>query len=72
MRLHHSMNMRNLSPEEVLVKCTQCGASPMSRAPQDDRASFGLLSFKCIKCRRLEVYRVGVGGTLISAPAGGR
>jgi hypothetical protein len=72
MRLHCSMNMRNLSPEQVLVKCPQCGAWPMSLAPQDHAFSFGLLSFKCTKCRRLEVYRVGVGGMLISAPAGGR
>jgi hypothetical protein len=69
------MNMRNLSPEQILVKCPQCGAWPMSLAPpQNDPAAFGFnrLSFKCPKCRRLEVYRVGVGGTLISAPAGGR
>jgi hypothetical protein len=72
MRLYCSMNMRNLSPEQVLVKCPQCGAWPMSRAPQDDRAPFGLLSFKCTKCRCLEVYRVGVGGTLTSAAARGR
>ena len=72
MRFHRSVNMRNLSPEQVLVKCPQCGAWPMSLAPQDDVASFGQLAFKCTKCRRLEVFRVGVGGTLISAPVGGR
>ena len=69
------MNMKYLSPEQVLdvlVKCPQCGAWPMSRAPQDDRASFGLLSFKCPRCRRLEVFRVGVAGRLIPAPAGSR
>ena len=65
------MNMRDLSPEQVLVKCPQCGAWPMSLAPQDDRAPFGVnrLSFKCSKCRRLEVYRVGVAGTLLPATA---
>ena len=70
-----SMNMQYVSPEQmldVLVKCAQCGAWPMSRAPQDDRASFGLLSFKCPKCRRLEVFRVGVAGRLIPATAGDR
>jgi DNA-directed RNA polymerase subunit RPC12/RpoP len=69
MRIRCSMNMRNLSPEQVLVKCPQCGAWPMSLAPRDDVATFGQLTFKCMKCRRLEVYRIGVGGTLISAPA---
>jgi phage FluMu protein Com len=71
----YSMNMQYLSPEQVLdvlVKCPQCGAWPMSRAPQDDRASFGLLSFKCPKCRRLEVFRGGVAGRLIPPTAGDR
>jgi len=65
----------DLSPEQVLdvlVKCAQCGAWPMSRAPQDDRASFCPLSFKCPKCRRLEVFRIGVAGRLIRAIAGDR
>ena len=58
------VNMR-LSPEQVLVNCPQCGTWPMSLAPpQNDSASFGFnrLSFKCPKCRRLEVYRVGAVG----------
>jgi hypothetical protein len=59
------MNMYNPSPEQVLVKCPQCGTWPMSLAPQDDVAAFGQLSFKCPKCRRLEVYRLGVAGGLV-------
>jgi hypothetical protein len=62
-----SINMRNLSPEQVLVECPQCGAWPMSLAPQDNMAGFRQLSFRCTKCRRLEVYRLGVAGTLIPA-----
>jgi hypothetical protein len=72
MRVHCSMNMRNLSHLQVLVKCPQSGARPMSLALQDDVAPFGQRAFKCMKCWRLEFLRVGVGGTLISAPAGGR
>jgi hypothetical protein len=67
--------MQYLSPEQmldVLVKCPQCGAWPMSRAPQDDRTFLRLLCFKCQKCRRLEVFRVGVAGRLIPATAGDR
>jgi hypothetical protein len=63
------MNMRNLSPEQVLVKCSQCGAWPMSLAPDEGWAPAGRLTFRCPKCRALEIYTVGVGGQLIPATA---
>ncbi len=66
------MNMRNVlpEPEQVLVKCPQCGAWPMSLGPRDEMAPSGQLTFRCPKCRRLETYRVGVAGGLIPAMAG--
>jgi endogenous inhibitor of DNA gyrase (YacG/DUF329 family) len=67
-----SMNMKHLSPEQVLVKCPQCGAWPMSLAPQESAASFGRLTFKCPKCQAQAVYTVGVAGLLIPAPGGSR
>jgi hypothetical protein len=64
-----SMIMQQLSPEQVLVKCSQCGAWPMSLAPDEGWAAVGRLTFRCSRCRALEVYTVGFGGQLIPARA---
>jgi Zn finger protein HypA/HybF involved in hydrogenase expression len=64
------MNMQKPSPEQLLVKCTQCGAWPMSVAPQDEKVPVGRITFKCPKCRAQEIHTVGVAGRLIPASTG--
>jgi hypothetical protein len=64
------MNMRNLlpEPEQVLVKCPQCGAWPMSLAPHESAAAlYNRLAFKCPKCQTREVHTVSVGGRSVRA-----
>ena len=63
-----SMSMRNLSPDDLLVKCSQCRAWPMSLAPDEGWAAAGRLTFRCSNCHAVEVHTVGVGGRLIPAP----
>jgi len=68
------MNMRNMlpEPEQVLVKCPQCAAWPMSLAPQVEIAPSGQITFRCPKCQRLETFRIGVAGGLIPTMPTGR
>ena len=46
------MNMKHLSPEQVLVKCPQCGAWPMSLAPQRARLPLGGLPLGARSAKR--------------------
>jgi len=50
------------------VKCTQCGAWPMALAEDEAVGTTSRLTFRCPKCRALEIYTVGVAGLLIPAP----
>ena len=55
-----------ISPDHLLLKCTQCQAWPMAIIADDgDR-----LAFRCEKCRAQEAYSVGVAGRLIPAAGG--
>jgi hypothetical protein len=58
--------------EQMLVTCSQCNAWPMSLAPNGSGAPIGWPTFKCPKCRAVEVYTVGVGGRLIPRAGGSR
>jgi hypothetical protein len=62
----------NLSPEQVLVKCGQCGAWPMSIVTNEGGPSYGRITFRCTNCRAQEAHTVGVTGLLIPAIAGSR
>jgi hypothetical protein len=65
------VNMR-LSPDQLLVKCSQCGAWPMSLTERTGGSSWGRFTFRCTKCHAQQVFKVGVGGWLIPATARSR
>jgi hypothetical protein len=66
------MNMAYLAPDNLLVKCTQCGAWPMSIVAHEGWALQSRLTFKCQNCRALEVHTMGIARRRIPAPAANR
>jgi hypothetical protein len=63
-----SVEMANPKPDDLLVKCTQCGAWPMALAEDEGVGRTSRLTFRCPKCRALEIYKVGVAGLRTPAP----
>jgi hypothetical protein len=60
--------MAYLTPDDMLVKCTQCGAWPVSLVENENLGRRNKLTFRCAKCRTQEIYEVGVAGQLFPAP----
>ena len=61
-----------LSPDQLLVKCPQCGGWPMSLTERTGGSSWGRFTFRCPKCHEKQVFKVGLGGWLIPTTAGDR
>lgn len=51
-----------LSAEEVLAQCSNCGAWPMATKSVETGVSWGRLSFRCPHCHRDETRSIA-GGT---------
>jgi Zn finger protein HypA/HybF involved in hydrogenase expression len=63
------MKMDSLTPEQLLVKCPQCGAWPMAVVRNEGFPSMERRIFRCPKCNSRAAYSVGVAGTLIPSVA---
>jgi hypothetical protein len=50
-----------LSPDEVLAQCSNCGAWPMATKAVETGVSWGRLIFRCPRCHRDETRSIAAG-----------
>lgn len=58
-----------LSPDELLPRCSRCGAWPMPAAFVEKGRSWGRIRFRCPGCGAEEMHEVGASApTLVPQP----